>query len=317
MPVSRRALFAWLGAGAAVALTGCSVSDPRVAEPTGARWSPTPSPSPTQRPEVQLAVQREAELAARAGALLPVAGDRADVVTAARDAHQAHVDLLSDGFGPVDPPVIPTPAPAEDLAGAAAAWGEQLTAAATEHRSQALLVSGRLGLVLASCASFATVLGRRAAALPAAIGTAEPDEFVPISDTNALTLLTGQLHAARYAYQTALGAFQLSDDRRDPLEQRVAALTALRDRLSTALVDRGVAPPPAEPAYDVPRPADQAAAISITRGVEERLLPFVGAAVAGVATGDDLRAVVVDEVTATTARLVATGGALPRWPGLA
>ncbi|MGJ3507160.1 DUF4439 domain-containing protein [Enemella sp. A6] len=317
MLVSRRTLFAWLGAGTAAALTGCAVSDPRVSEPTEPHWSPTPTPSPTQQPEVQLAVQREAELAARAASIMPIAGAGSKVVTAARDAHQAHVDQFGEHFGPIDPPTTPTPQPAQGLAAAVTAWSEELTAVAAEHRSQALLVSGRLGLFFASCAGFATVLARQGTTFKVPIGSAEPDEFVPISDTDALTLLVEQLHAARYAYQTALGAFQLSDERRTPLEARDRAISTLRDRLSAALVDRGVAPPPAEPAYEVPRPKDPAAAIALTRGVEQRLLPFVGAAVAGVAAGDDLRAVVVDELTATTARLVAAGGGLPRWPGLA
>lgn len=315
MLVSRRTLFAWLGAGTAVALTGCTAGDPRVAEPTGPRWTPTPTPAPTQHRQLEPAAQREAALAVRAAAIEPVAAERAGMVAAARDAHQAHVEVLSSQFDPV---TSPTPAPADpvsDWEQAVAPWAGELQATAGAHRDQALLTAGRLGLVLASCAAFAQVLAERLEAGPT-ISATDPGEFVPITDTDALSLLVGQLHAAKYGYQTALGAFQLSDERRAPLAERDVALAELRDDLTEALVVRGVAPPPAEPAYEVPRPADPAAAIALTMGIEQRLLPFVGAAVAGIAASDGLRVRIVDELTATTRRLVGTGGALPSWPGL-
>lgn len=313
MLLNRRTLFTTMGAGI-LALAGCAVGDPRVSEPSS-RWTPSATPSAHQPPAVQAAVDREIALTQHATSVSAIADDHAAVITSIADAHQSHAVVLATAFGPVTTPTPSASATPTDWTTALTQWQTTLAEAATAHLDDSLATSGHLGLVLASCAAFAGVAAQQVTALPITIGTSEPADFVPVEDTAALSALIAQVHAARYAYQTALGAFQLSDERRGPLARREVALSQLRDDLSEALVARGVAPPAAEPAYDVRRPDTVEAAIALTAELEERLLPFVGQAVAGLLAGDALRPTAVRQLSATTERLVAAGGTLPRWPG--
>lgn len=313
MLLNRRTLFTTMGAGV-LALAGCAVGDPRVSTPSSSR-TPSATPSPRHQPAVQAAVEREARLQQHAADLDSRTDDHGTFFANIADAHESHAVALASLFGPVSTPGPSRGTIPDDWTAALSEWETELGEAAAAHLDESQHTSGHLGLILASCAAFAAVAARRVSVPPITVGTSEPADFTPVEDTAALSALIAQVHAARYGYQTALGAFQLSDDRRGPLAERETALSQLRDDLSEALVSRGVAPPAAEPAYDIHRPDSVDAAIALTAQLEERLLPFVGQTVAGLLAGDALRPSAIAQLTATADRLVAAGGALPRWPG--
>lgn len=292
-PLTRRTLL--LGAVGVVA-AGCTFMDPRV---TGTPY-PAPTPTATPPPPVDLAEVLGREVAL---AQLLESSSRAPAPPLAQGL-RAHVTALQEAWD-TTPGTGDAPDP-KDPAGATAA----------SHRSAALQVGGRLGFQLAMLAAYASGAARALQRPSVSVARAPLANIRPSSDTEAMAALLSQVHAALWAVQTATGVFALSDDAREPFVARSDQLRDLRDGLTAVLVERGIEPPAAEPAYEVSKPADAAGAVALGRTVETRLLPFAGAAVlADTAGSRQARTLCLNALVAGTVRLVATGGALPLWPG--
>ncbi|WP_141212477.1 DUF4439 domain-containing protein [Enemella evansiae] len=330
----RRGFLAAAGAGI-LALTGCTVSDPRiVGGPTAPPPQPSPSPLPTI-PGQQVAIGLESELAASCARLQQNAGGlqlpapQAAAAGWLAAAHQAHLTALL-GVRPSDRPTTlptpdarwsprPVPTPTVTLPtdrAAALRVVTELEGRGTDpYRESALAGSGTTALLWGSLAAYT-----RAAAVLLGSTSTRPEppaaEIRPpasASDVEAPQQLLRQTDALVYGYQVAIGWLRGAEAQN--------ALTvlgrrrALRDQVTALLRDRGQQAPAAEPAYQLTvQPTDPATARELLWRMEIAFAPFAGGWLAAATQTPDRR--LAQEALEDTVQLaVGWGGPLPVWPG--
>lgn len=331
----RRGFLALTGI-AAVALTGCSVSDPRIlGGPTVAPPEPARTPTP-DAPGLQASLAHEAELAAlsdqlrRTGGTLGLPAAQQAVVGWMAAAFEIHVIALLARRPELRPTVPPTPEPGwtprpRPSPGAALPTDnrdralrtvqDQLADAATDHRRNALGSTGSPALLWGSLAAYAE---SAAAALSATTGRPEPpsvptDAVAPLSDMEAAQQTLRQVHAVIYGYQAALPWLRGPEftSAYDALVRR----RHLRDRLASQLREAAMIAPAAEAAYALPlQPRDRATAAELLWRIETAFAPFVGAWLAA-ATDGETRGIALQTLTETTVSGVRWGGPVVVWPG--
>ena len=328
MPGHRWTRRGLLGSGLALAVSGCTVSDPTVrgAGPVGS--APSPSPTPTPTPPASAAV--ELRLAALAAAVPDAPGrptaasaallelvrashlERAAALAAPDPAARPIPDPTAAGPSP-SPPVSPAPSRAAALRQLAAA---ERTAAA-DHRRTALAADGLTALLLGSMSvassRFAAALAAEDAPAAGSPRAHRPTALVP--DTEAVAALVTSLHAVVYGYQLALGRLAPGSGAHDRAIAALRQRRALLNRLSGVLVAAGADVPAASPAYEPsPRPTDARTARLLIQRMESALLPFCGLWLAAAARPAD-RTLALDTLAATAATAEAWGAPLLAWPG--
>lgn len=140
-----------------------------------------------------------------------------------------------------------------------------------------------------------------------------PMPVVPIVD--AEQEVVRQLHALIYGYQLALG--RLKGARRDTAEAELRRHRALRDRLTTRLLNREAEVPVARAAY-VPstNPRNATTAGKLIRQMETGFQPFCGLWLAAAATPVE-RKEALNQLGRATTVARQWGAALSSWPGWA
>lgn len=157
----------------------------------------------------------------------------------------------------------------------------------------------------------ADALGRTAPQLEAARTRLSPAPATPAVALGALLTTADQV---RFALEVAGGTPGLSTGRADAVRDRLRDWALLRRDVAAALAALPEATvPPAEPVWQVQRPADPDAARALVARTEAAALPPLGRAVA--AGPDAVRPALVDALVAGAAVLPAWGATLPRWPG--
>ncbi|WP_232550141.1 hypothetical protein [Propioniciclava soli] len=305
--VGRRAvLTAGLAGIAGVALPGCALV------PAGA---PRVAPSPTATPlpgQVALGTLREA-LASAAGTPWP-------------DAHAA---LIAWALGvtadqcvavslPAPTPVAATATPPAEQADPAlvAALAEALGSAATAFREQSVAASSAHPLVWAAMATWALVtadqLADPIAAREPARSVLDPAEQSPDAARQAALDACAEVS---WGIEVAAGAPGLSADEMARARGRLDAWAGHADALREAL---GPTPTPhvtpAQPWYELDRPADATAARALLARLEADALPVLGRSFAfGEASP---RPPLLDALADAAADVPRWGGLVERWPGL-
>ncbi len=310
-----------LGAGASLAavvgLSGCTLSDPTVLEPS---QSPTPTPTgdttvgPSTPPTVSGADRAavfEMELVAFAIAVRGRAGvtkaNRAWLADLA-DAHRAHASALVD--------VPPSPPTASGSAITRTTLAQRERATARRYRRTALGSSGADALLWASmsiaAAGFAGAADDTTPPALAALHAVKP--VAVLTDTAATQQLVAQLHAVVYGYQLAMGRMSRFGGTYDRARSELRQHRKTRDELIRWLNRRKAEIPAAEPAYTPSvRPTSAARAERLIRSMLVALQPFGGLLVA--AAGDDDREQAIEILDDTVDRAGRWGAPLPIWPG--
>ncbi len=329
-----RRRFLALAGTAALAVTGCQVSDPVV---HGGPTAPPPEPSPTPeplRPGQQAALEHEVALAALAAQAhtgaerLRLGPGQAAAAGWMATAHDAHATALLDPHparrATTAPTTGPSPRPRPTPSGTLAATTrdqaidqlrDRLERALSDYRRAALGDQGPTALVWGSLAAYAR-------SAQAALTRDEPRprppvvevrELEPWSDAEAEQQALRQVHALVYGYQVAIPWFPRAEGQTayGVLVQR----RDLRDRLAKALRTRGQAAPAAEPAYALPhQPTDRATAAELLWRMESAYAPFAGAWLAA-ATDADARREALESLEQSAVLGVEWGGPLSVWPG--
>lgn len=317
-----------LAGGLALAVSGCTLSDPAVrgSGPAGPGTSPSPSPtSTTPTPasvELRLAALAAAVQASPAGATAASAA----VLELIHDSHRERAAALAapDPAGrPAPDPSAPSPSPSPSASPApsrADAVRRLVTAerlAASDHRRAALAADGLTALLLGSMSvasgRFVAALTADAPSAAASLRSHRPTALV--SDTEAVAALVTSLHALVHGYQLALGRLRVGSGAHDRAAAGLRQRRALLHRLSDVLVEAGADVPAAAPAYQPsPEPVDARTAALLIRRMESALMPFCGLWLAAAARPTD-RTLALDTLTATTATAEAWGAPLLAWPG--
>lgn len=331
----RRSFLALTGV-AAVALTGCQISDPRI---LGGPTAPPPEPLPTPVPSVpglQVSLAHEAELAAssdqlrRAGPTLGLPAAQLAVAGWMAQAFDVHVTALlarrpelrpteqpapEPGWTPALRPSPTVALPAGNRDRAVRVVLDQLDKATTDHRRNALGSNGSIALVWGSLAAYA---GSAAVALEANLTRPAPP-MVPIhaaspwSDMEAAQQVLRQVHALVYGYQAAIPWFRGAEFQSayDTLVRR----RELRDQLTRQLRDAGMIAPPAAAAYTLPlQPRDRSTAAEMLARMETAFAPFAGGWLAA-ATDGETRGEALQALEEATVLGIRWGGPLVVWPG--
>ncbi|MGD7708243.1 DUF4439 domain-containing protein [Microlunatus sp. Y2014] len=312
-----------------LAVAGCSVTGGPTVDPLPATSRPTPTPTPTPT-LTGLAEGLAAEVTA-AAMCHAVAERRYELpgaaianLTTLATVHDRHVEVLSGptptrrpapgSATPTTTPAPPTITLDPDQAKAVASVQASLRDATATHRAAAVMASGLDALLwgsLAAAASQDAVLVGRTTPIPAPV--AEPAHEVPDipPDTEGASILMRQLHAAVYGYQVAME--ELRGEQSEPYAQRLGRLRTQRDGLARLLRTRGIAPPAAEPGYDLAPVDSAAAALALVSELERALLPHQGRWLA--AAGPAGIGPAVDGVIDGATMAVIAGGTPLIWPG--
>lgn len=336
MTALHRRGFLGLSGVAALALTGCQISDPRI---TGGPAQPPTEPPPPPAPNLpgrRVSLVHEAELAAVSELLRedgPVLGLPAPQLAVAgwmARAHEAHtIALLArrPEQRPTAPPApepgwtpIPRPSPTMELPvgnreQAVRTVLDRLEEAAADHRRNALGSNGPPALLWGSLAVYADAA---AAALTASTARPEPPAVAlhavaSWSDIEAAQQTLRQVHALIYGYQVAIPWLRGAEfeSAYDVLVRR----RSLRDRLARDLREAAMIAPAAEAAYGLPvQPRDRDTAAELFWRIETAFAPFAGAWLAA-ATEDEVRGAALQALAESTDLALRWGGPLVMWPG--
>jgi hypothetical protein len=330
----RGALGLGLGLVAGVPLVaGCTPSPtvgpaPRTTTSSPGATPPPASPAPT--PTVPAAANAEQALSARAAAIL--SGPRRSdldartraLLTFARDVHADHAVALAGG-DPTARPTSAAPSPSaappdvagQSLKGSLARLARQEAAQATAQRRAATAASGLAALLAGSLAvaaeSFASALD---AGTPPPVDRIRARRPAPLlTDVEAAQQLVAQLHAVVYGYQLAIGKLPYSSAARARGVGELAAARTQLDAQIAFLLSRKADVPPAEPAYVPPSPVTSPAeATRLVRGMQVRLEPYAGLALAAAGT-PEARSTALALLRTTARRAASWGAPLRAWPG--
>lgn len=334
--LSRRQLLAGSLLGAAT-LTGCSLSNPTIDEPSSApigppssaRPSPTPGSTPTPPAESSLtkaaaAEQQLALLAAAIGQRKNLTGDQRALVGLVAAAHTEHARALA-APDPTERPTAPrdieaTKIPIDKLSTKQAL--SQLAAAearlATSHRRAAVQAKGLTALLWGSMAVAAETFTAVGADKPPSVtGLRKHRPMSLVNDAEAVQAMVAQLHAIVYGYQLAIGKFPVVSKQRARAIKGLLQHRVQRDRLIAWLTSRSAQVPAASAAY-VPSvtPTNTSSASKLIRQMETALQPFCGLWLAAAGTEAD-RTLALTTLRSTTRTARSWGASVRGWPGWA
>lgn len=340
-PLDRRRFLtgaALLGFGA---VSGCSVTDPRV---RGGAATPPPVPTPTPVPPFPGAAEgrlAEEHLAALAAVIVDgkwkPGGVRTAVLQTLADVHADHAlvlaaqDPTTRPTSSPSPTTSPTPDPdpdprtaAEselaklDLAEALAVVTEAADTAVRSYREAVAATTGGTALLWGSLA-----VAARQAKLALSLRS-RPPETPPVSDrsplaeqtdVDALRSTISQAHAIVHGYQVAIAEFGFDSTDRDRADAALTEHRRTRDAMSAWLSDRNVVPPAAESTYDLPLEVTSAAtAGELIMTMELAYQPFLGGVLAAVGTATERRTA-LSALSASSEAGLRWGAPLARWPG--
>lgn len=319
-----------LAAGLALAVSGCTLSDPAVRGQGPVKSAPSPALTPMPTPTAPAPASVELRLAALAATVQASPGrPTASSAAVLELVHRSHLERAAaltapdPAARPTQNPSAPSPSPSPS-ASPTPSRGEAVRSlvaaerrAASDHRRAALAADGLTALLLGSMsvASGRFVVAVTAGHPPAAAPLQAHRPTALVADTDAVAALVSSLHALVYGYQLALGRLPVGSGAHDRAAAGLQQRRALLHRLSDVLVEAGAKVPAASPAYQPsPEPTDARTAGLLIRRMETALVPFCGLWLAAAARPAD-RTLALDTLAATTATAESWGAPLLAWPG--
>ena len=293
MPLTRRHLFAGLGA---LVFTSCA--------PEPVVDNPIASPKPSQDPGVSALSAAVTELS---GAVSRQSDPWRAAALAQTSAWQGRL-LATDplvGGEPVFPEASPSPSvsqssdPGVGLAAATQLVMDAATKALEEAQHQPMRLL-HLSVLLAAKGL------TNPDALPGEV-TNEPYQYQDVADKTALGTALTHVWALLQALEKGLGLTPPKDPQHAVLLARHTELKDLRDRLIAVL---GTDRPRQDGHYELPSITDAASLQAAQTVLELKLLDGLAGAVAAAGEKDWL-----NEALAQVPRVQALGGKLPAWPG--
>jgi len=293
MPLTRRHLFAGLGA---LVFTSCA--------PEPVVDNPIASPKPSQDPGVSALSAAVTELS---GAVSRQSDPWRAAALAQTSSWQGRLLAINPLVGgePVFPEASPSPSvsqssdPRGDLAAATQLVMDAATKALGEAQGQPMRLF-HLSVLLATKGL------TNPDALPGET-TSEPYQYQDIPNKTALGTALTHVWALLQALEKGLGITPSKESQHDVLVTRHTELKDLRDRLIAAL---GTERPRQDGHYELPAITDAASLQNAQAGLELKLLDGLAGAVSAAGEKDWL-----NEALAQVPRVQALGGQLPAWPG--